>query len=79
MAPRGSQTLDLPGKALRIYESQPRMAFELVHGAILEGPLHGLVGGIWGDEVATALEIERSLQAVHLDLAADAFGSLPPL
>ena len=45
----------------------------------LEGSLIDRAGGIGGDDVAAFLQLQRPLQAVDLDFAADALGALSPL
>ena len=66
-------------EALLVDEAEPAVALELLDGAVLEGGLVDRVGRVGGDEVAALLQFQGPLEAVDLDLAADALGALAPL
>jgi len=66
------------GERLLGHHTDPRMALELLEGALLEGLDDERIGRIGKDDVAAFMEQLRLLQAVDLDLAADVFGALSP-
>ena len=72
------QPLDLVIEVLFSDKAEPAVPFELLDGAFLEGCLVDRVGGVGRNDIAAFLELQRPLQAVDLDFAADTLGALPP-
>ena len=54
------------------------MPFELFDGSVFESRLVYRIGRVRGDDITAFLQFQRPLQAIYLDFAADALGSLPP-